>query len=71
VVASRAILEQEWKELESKYPGSEVPLPPYWGGYVLAPTRIEFWQGRPSRLHDRFRYSKQPDRTWLIERLCP
>ncbi len=71
VVVSRAVLEQEWRELEAKYPGPDVPLPPYWGGYVLAPERIEFWQGRPSRLHDRFRYLKQPDKTWRIDRLCP
>jgi len=71
VVASRAVLEQEWRELEAKHPGPDVPLPPYWGGYVLAPERIEFWQGRPSRLHDRFRYLKQPDQSWRIDRLCP
>ena len=71
VLENRAALEACWKELEAKYPGEEVPLPPYWGGYVLAPIRIEFWQGRPSRLHDRFRYSKRADRTWLIERLSP
>lgn len=71
VVGNRAVLEERWKELQAKYPGAEVPLPPYWGGYVLSPERIEFWQGRPSRLHDRFRYLKQPDNTWLIERLSP
>jgi len=47
------------------------PLPPNWGGFVLAPTQIEFWQGRLNRLHDRFRYSRQPDGCWRIERLCP
>jgi pyridoxamine 5'-phosphate oxidase len=71
VLESRDVLEAHWKELEKKYPGDAVPLPPFWGGYVLAPTRIEFWQGRPSRLHDRFRYLKQPGNAWRIERLSP
>lgn len=69
-VESRAVLEQKWRECESKYPG-EIPLPPHWGGFVLAPERIEFWQGRPSRLHDRFGYAKQTDGSWKIERLSP
>lgn len=71
VLANRDALEQEWKGLEAKYPGEEVPKPPYWGGYVLSPVRVEFWQGRPSRMHDRFRYSKQADGSWMIERLSP
>lgn len=71
VIAGRAVLEERSKELQAMYPGEEVPMPPYWGGYVLAPQRIEFWQGRPSRLHDRFRYLKQADQTWRIEQLSP
>jgi pyridoxamine 5'-phosphate oxidase len=71
VLQDRAALEQLWRELQQRYPSDEVPLPPYWGGYVLAPSRIEFWQGRPSRLHDRFRYSREADGTWQIERLSP
>jgi pyridoxamine 5'-phosphate oxidase len=71
VLPDRAALEAKWKELEAKYPGEEVPKPPYWGGYVLSPLRFEFWQGRPSRMHDRFRYSKQEDGSWKIERLSP
>ena len=71
VLADRAALEQQWKELEAKYPGEDVPKPPYWGGYVLSPVRFEFWQGRPSRMHDRFRYTKQEDGSWRIERLSP
>ncbi len=70
VVADRAALEARWQEYEHRYPG-DVPRPPHWGGYVLRPHRIEFWQGRPNRYHDRFRYTLQPDKTWLIERLCP
>jgi pyridoxamine 5'-phosphate oxidase len=71
VLPNREALETEWKQLETKYPGENVPKPPYWGGYVLSPLRIEFWQGRPSRMHDRFRYAKQADGSWLIERLSP
>jgi pyridoxamine 5'-phosphate oxidase len=71
VIANREVLEKQWQELQAKYPGDDVPMPPNWGGFVLAPSRIEFWQGRPSRLHDRFRYSKQADGNWLIERLSP
>jgi len=71
VLPNREALEAEWKQLEAKYPGENVPKPPYWGGYVLSPIRIEFWQGRPSRMHDRFRYTKQANGAWLIERLSP
>lgn len=71
VIENRAVLEEQLRQLQAKYPGQEVPMPPNWGGFVLAPVRIEFWQGRPSRLHDRFRYAKQPDGSWLIERLSP
>ena len=71
VIANRAVLEEKWKELEAQYPGEDVLMPPYWGGYVLGPARIEFWQGRPNRLHDRFRYSRLPDKGWQLERLAP
>jgi pyridoxamine 5'-phosphate oxidase len=71
VIENRAVLEARWKDLEEKFKGADIPMPPYWGGYLLAPVRIEFWQGRPSRLHDRFRYLKQPDNTWRIDRLSP
>jgi pyridoxamine 5'-phosphate oxidase len=70
-VHDRAVLEDRWKQVEAQYQGQEVPRPPFWGGYLLSPTRIEFWQGRPNRLHDRFRYTRKPDKTWLIERLSP
>ncbi|HEY2953043.1 MAG TPA: pyridoxamine 5'-phosphate oxidase [Verrucomicrobiae bacterium] len=71
VIASRAMLEDKLRELERKFPGEDVPLPPYWGGYILAPAEIEFWQGRPNRLHDRFLYTRASDQGWKIERLSP
>lgn len=71
VIPGRDFLESRMAELQQTYPGEEVPLPPYWGGYSLAPVEIEFWQGRPSRLHDRIRYCKQADGTWKIQRLSP
>jgi pyridoxamine 5'-phosphate oxidase len=70
VVADRAALDAKWNEMAEKFAG-DVPLPPNWGGYVLKPERIEFWQGRPSRLHDRFCYTRQPDDSWKLERLSP
>jgi pyridoxamine 5'-phosphate oxidase len=69
-VPDRAFLEAKWRELEQKFPG-DIPLPPNWGGYVLKPDRVEFWQGRPSRLHDRFSYTRGPAGAWKIERLSP
>jgi len=70
VIASRGVLEERLELFEQKYPDT-VPLPPFWGGYILSPTEIEFWQGRQNRLHDRFRYTKQANGNWLIERLAP
>ncbi len=69
-VPDRAALEAQWRTIEQRFPG-EIPLPPNWGGYILNPERVEFWQGRPSRLHDRFRYARLPDGSWKIERLAP
>ena len=71
VVRDRGDLEHKWHEFEERFPGPEVPCPPHWGGYALRPERMEFWQGRPNRLHDRFRYTRQPDGAWAIERLSP
>jgi pyridoxamine 5'-phosphate oxidase len=70
VIASRRLLEDRIPELEKRFSGDEVPLPPYWGGIRLVPTTVEFWQGRTSRLHDRIRYTRDGDR-WRIERLSP
>jgi len=70
VVPDRAALEAKWNEMAAKFPG-DVPLSPNWGGYVLQPDRIEFWQGRPSRLHDRFCYTRQANNSWKLERLSP
>ena len=71
IVKDRAAIEEILRQLEAQYAGQEIPRPPFWGGYLLSPARIEFWQGRPNRMHDRFRYTLQPDKTWLIERLSP
>lgn len=71
VITGRAELEERIARLERQFPNEEIPLPPNWGGFLLAPDQIEFWQGRPSRLHDRLQYTKQANGTWRIERLSP
>ncbi len=72
VIPNRAILEQKTVELEKIYQDSEVlPKPKHWGGYLLRPSMMEFWQGRSSRLHDRIRYSLRVDGNWEIARLAP
>ena len=71
VIPGRGYLEERYRVIEEKYERSEVPRPPYWNGYRLIPSSIEFWQGRPDRLHDRLRYTKLPSGEWLIERLAP
>ena len=70
-LASRDELEARFADLEKTYAGGDIPVPENWGGYLVRPASIEFWQGRRSRLHDRFRYTLQSDKTWLIERLSP
>jgi pyridoxamine 5'-phosphate oxidase len=71
VIADKAQLVQQWIASETRFQQQEPPRPDFWGGYVLSPTRIEFWQGGPSRLHDRFCYTRQADKQWVIERLSP
>jgi pyridoxamine 5'-phosphate oxidase len=70
VVESRDFLEKRLREVEGEF-GDKVPMPAYWGGYVLAPIQVEFWQGRPNRLHDRLLYRKDAGNKWLLERLSP
>jgi len=71
VLATREALEARCREIEAKYPNGEVPRPINWGGYRVAPESVEFWQGRPNRLHDRLRYRKSAEGGWAIERLNP
>jgi pyridoxamine 5'-phosphate oxidase len=71
VIDARRILDSRMMEMTERFENGEIPLPPHWGGYRVKPDKIEFWQGRPNRLHDRFRYSRQADGTWLIDRLAP
>jgi pyridoxamine 5'-phosphate oxidase len=70
VIRDRAALDERWQQVEAQYSGGEVPRPPFWGGYRLRAMRMEFWQGRANRLHDRFCYTRQ-DQSWVIERLSP
>ncbi len=71
VIPSRESLEKKLKKLEKKYEGKEIERPDYWGGYIVKPESIEFWQGRPNRLHDRIRFTLQEDFDWKMERLSP
>jgi pyridoxamine 5'-phosphate oxidase len=70
-IPDRNFLEKKWEELSKTYEGKEVPKPSFWGGYVLKPRVIEFWQGRPSRLHDRILYKKVDNKNWKKVRLAP
>jgi pyridoxamine 5'-phosphate oxidase len=70
VIDARRVLDARLAELTERYAGQEIPLPPHWGGYRVRPDRFEFWQGRPNRLHDRFRYTRE-DKSWRLERVAP
>ena len=71
VVSSRDVLEEKLKQLEAEFEGKEIPRPKHWGGYLVEPHEIEFWQGRPNRLHDRIRFKLQSDFSWKTERMAP
>lgn len=71
VIPSRDFLEENLKALEKEFQNKEIHRPKYWGGYLVKPVSVEFWQGRPNRLHDRIRYQLQEDYCWKIERLSP
>ena len=71
VIDARQILQSRLSQMTERFEGGEIPLPPHWGGYRVKPDKIEFWQGRPNRLHDRFRYLRRTDGTWQIDRLAP
>ena len=71
VIENRTILEDKLKALEQELEGKDIPRPKFWGGFIVKPIEIEFWQGRANRLHDRVRYRLQPDYNWEINRLSP
>ncbi len=71
IIPNREYLEQNLKQLETEYEGKEVPRPDFWGGFLVKPVEVEFWQGRPNRLHDRIRYKISENYYWKIERLSP
>ena len=71
VISTRSVLETKFAEMKAKFMRGEVPLPDHWGGFRVAPETFEFWQGRPNRIHDRFRYQLDASSTWRVERLMP
>tara|TARA_R110002049_G_scaffold1498_2_gene11625 strand:+ start:5099 stop:5746 length:648 start_codon:yes stop_codon:yes gene_type:complete len=71
IIESWEALEQKLVALEKHYEGKEIPRPDFWGGYIVKPVEMEFWQGRPNRLHDRIRYKLQGDYNWIVNRLSP
>lgn len=71
VIPSREYLDDKLKELEKQFEGREIPRPDFWGGFLVKPLEVEFWQGRPNRLHDRIRYKQLDNFSWIIERLSP
>ncbi|RBA28657.1 pyridoxamine 5'-phosphate oxidase [Flavobacterium tibetense] len=71
VIPNREFLEENLKQLEQEFEGKEIPRPAFWGGFLVSPVEVEFWQGRPNRLHDRIRYKLSENYDWKIERLSP
>jgi pyridoxamine 5'-phosphate oxidase len=71
VIDARQVLDARMEAMRERFHNTEIALPPHWGGYRVKPETVEFWQGRPNRLHDRFRYSRRADGTWQIDRLAP
>ncbi|MFM7358942.1 MAG: pyridoxamine 5'-phosphate oxidase [Sediminibacterium sp.] len=71
VITSREVIEEKVAALQASFEGKEIPRPLHWGGYRVLPVKIEFWQGRSNRLHDRIQYSLQANGHWIIERLAP
>lgn len=71
IISARSILENKFAEMKMKFANGEVPLPSFWGGYRVKPACMEFWQGRESRLHDRFRYQETETNRWTVDRLAP
>ncbi len=71
VIPSRAYLEENLSQLENDFEGKVIPRPQHWGGYLVVPVEVEFWQGRPNRLHDRIRYTSREDFSWKIDRISP
>ncbi|PZR06004.1 MAG: pyridoxamine 5'-phosphate oxidase, partial [Flavobacterium psychrophilum] len=71
VIPSRDFIENNLKDLEKEFEGKDIPRPEHWGGYLVRPVEVEFWQGRANRLHDRIRYKQSSDYSWKIERLAP
>jgi pyridoxamine 5'-phosphate oxidase len=70
VIANRTVIEGKLKDFEQQFGDNNIPRPPHWGGYIVKPVQIEFWQGRPNRLHDRMQYTLQ-EGSWVVERLAP
>jgi pyridoxamine 5'-phosphate oxidase len=71
VIESRQWIDEHFNEMVNKLEGTDIKRPPHWGGYIVRPVVIEFWQGRPGRLHDRIQYTLEDDGSWKIERLAP